>query len=1263
MKVKIFIAVSLLLCSILSLAADSPQVVNYRLKWQGIEKLVADETFYEEVIGFEGAVYDEDMLPVVQKTITVENGFNYDFTVENAVFVPVTQEEQPFLAASGIASDEIKIQSYNLSERGNRYREVVINPFIKKGEAYYKLSTFDLNIKKTESPAVQKVSRITQYAANSVLAGGKFVKIRIKDSGVYKLTYSDLQSMGIGNPQNVRVFGYGGGMLNENFSEPILDDLPEVAIHKSNNAIVFYAQGIHSWKYSSTDRIYRHTVNPYSNYGYYFLTSDLPGEVKTINLASKEDVPDSETIYDVTDFLDRQVHEKEERSLINSGKSYFGEIFREQRNYSFTFHFPNVVKRANSVRMFIDLAVSSSEPTKFNLSLDNADTQELHIANSSVSYMAARPGSKLSSYTPTKDDLIFNVSHIASTSASAGYLNYIEVNAYRELIMSGDAMTFQNNDKLGQNVYNRFKLRNVNPEIQVWDITDLNNVFRMPVDISGNTGEFTVGAADERRFLAIYPSASFPKPEKVADVPNQNIHAHEQVDYVIITHPDFKGEADRLAAVHRTKSNLKVGVFVTDEIYNEFSSGAPDATAYRKLMKMFYDRAQNDADRPKYLLLFGKGTFDNRGLLQGTAVNNFILTYQAENSTHETNSYVSDDYFGLLSNDESTTNLTKDLMDVGIGRFPVRTPAEAKDVVDKVISYLNNDKKGKWKNQLLLLGDDGDDNQHMSQQEEVAVLLNGLFPSYQITKIFLDAFQSEVATNGKVFPLAINKFKNLLNSGVFMVHYSGHSGTRNWTGESLLTNSDLVSMSNTRLPLWFSYSCNFNDFDRNLVSGGEDIAIKQASGGIGVYASARVVYAINSVELNKNIAKVLFKKDKNGAHYAIGDIVRMGKNETRLGTGASGINKLSYLYFGDPALKLAYPTDYRISTTKVNNRTDFENITLSALSDVSIEGTLTDDNGVKATDFNGELYITIFDKEQEITTLTSGFKYKDYPNILYSGKVKVTKGDFRADFMMPKDMKYNIGKGRIVYYAFDDTNDWEAQGYFEDFNVGGSNPSFNFNDKEGPTITSLYLNHDSFHSGDKVNESPLFVARMNDDNGINTVGAGIGHDVLLVVDNESSRTYVLNEYVDLDLGTYKSGTVKYFIPPLPEGKHTLRFRVSDLLNNTSTEILNFEVVKGLEMSIFSVRNYPNPATPETGTTFEIMHDRPETLLSAFIDIYDISGRRVYSFTQPTTDKVHWDLKSSEGFNLSNGLYIYKITVNTKDGNSVSKSNKILIQGQ
>jgi hypothetical protein len=1263
MKVKIFTAIFLLFCSIFYLTAGNPQAANYKLKWQGIEKRVLDETYDEEVISFEGAVYDEDMLPVVQKMFLLEDGFNYNFEVENAVFIPITKEELPFLEASNNISDEIKIQSYNLYERGNSYREVFINPFIKKEGEYYKLSAFDLKINKTAVSAAKKVSNSVQYAENSILASGKFVKIRIKDSGVYKLTYSDLQSMGISNPQNVRVFGYGGKMLSENFSEPIIDDLPEVPIHKSDNSIVFYAQGVNSWKYSAADKIYRHTLNPYSNYGYYFLTSDMSGEAKKIELAQKEDIPGSATVYEINEFLDYQIHEKEERSLINSGQTYFGEVFKEKRNYSFSFHFPNVVKRDNAAKMFIDAAVSSSETTEFRLSLDNAETQKLYVSNSSVNYLFARPGYRLSVYKPTKDDLIFNVEHYDKTNTSTGYLNYIEVNAYRELIMVGDAMTFQNNDSLGKNTYNKFKLKNVNSNIQVWDITDLNNVTNIPIDLSSNTCEFTVGNVNERRFLAIYPSASFSKPEKVSDVPNQNIHAHEQVDYVIITHPDFRSEAERLASAHRTKSNLKVGVFVIDEIYNEFSSGAPDATAYRKLMKMFYDRAQNETDRPKYLLLFGKGTFDNRGLLPGTAANNFVLTYQAENSTHETSSYVSDDYFGLLSNDKSATNLTLDLMDVGIGRFPVRNQSEAKDAVDKVISYMSNDKKGKWKNQLLLLGDDGDDNQHMTQQEEVAVLLNDLFPSYQINKIFLDAFQSEVAANGKIFPLAINKFKNLLNSGVFMVHYSGHSGTRNWTGESLLTNGDVVSLSNTRLPVWFSYSCNFNDFDRNFISGGEEIAIKQATGGIGVYASARVVYAVNSVVLNKNIAKVLFKKDANGKHYAMGDIIRMGKNETRLGTGASGVNKLSYLYFGDPALKLAYPTDYHVSTTKINNSTDFGNITLTALSDVSIEGELRNSDGAKVSDFNGELHVTIFDKEQEITTLTSGFKYKDYPNILYSGKVNVTNGGFRVDFMMPKDIKYNVGKGRIVYYAFDDTNDWEAQGHFEDFNVGGSNPNFDFNDKNGPEITSIYLNHENFHSGEKVNESPLFVAKINDNNGINTVGTGIGHDVLLVVDNESSKTYVLNEYVDLDLGTYKSGTVKYFIPELPEGKHTLRFRISDLLNNTSTEILDFEVVKGLEMSIFSVRNYPNPATSETGTTFEIIHDRPETLLAVFIDIYDISGRKVYSFTQPTMDKIYWDLKPSNGFNISNGLYIYKVTINTKDGNSVSKSNKILIKGQ
>lgn len=1263
MKIRIF-TIFLFISSVLCSFANDSQMINYDLKWKGVEKWHAGE-HYSEVIVFEGASFDTDFLPIVQRKFAITDEFTYQFEIQDAVFIPVPKNEVGMLElSSNPIAEDVKIETHHLFEKSNKYIELFISPFVKKDDVFYKLESFILKADKVEIQPVQKIKKSNQYAANSVLAEGKFIKIRIKDSGVYKLTKADLQSMGISNPDNVRMFGYGGAMLNENFSQAIIDDLPEVAIYKSGDDIVFYAQGINSWKYNSIDKIYRHTLNPYSNYGYYFLTSDMQGDGKKIAPTQKENVPESATVYDINEFLDYQVHEKEERSLINSGKIFYGEIFKEKRKYSFTFNFPNVVKKSKSAKMYIDVAVSSSETTEFRMGLDEKEIQKLYVTSSSVNYLFARPSYKLSSYTPTKDDLIFDIEHYDASNASTGYLNYVEVNAFRELIMVGNAMTFQNNENLAKNAYNKFTLKNVNSDIQIWDITDLNDIKIIPADLVGNECEFTVSSTNERRFLAIYPNADFSKPEKEGDIANQNIHGHDLVDYVIITHPDFKSEAERLANAHKVKSNLRVGVFTTEDIYNEYSSGAPDATAYRKLMKMFFDRAQNESDRPKYLLLFGKGNFDSRRLLSGSSsAHSYVLAYQADNSTHETNSYVTDDYFGLLSNEVSATNLTVDMMDVGIGRIPVKSVGEAKNAVDKIIGYMENKNKGKWKNQLLFLADDGDGNQHMEQQDQIAVLLKNQHPSYQINKIYLDAFLPEVAANGKIFPMANNKFKNHLSSGVFMVHYSGHSGTMNWTAESLLTNNDIISLSNTNLPIWFSYSCNFSDYDRGRVSGGEDITIKAATGGIGVFASARVSYALNAIVLNENIAKYLFAKDENGEHYAIGDIIRMGKNDTRLGTGASGINKLSYLYFGDPALKLSYPTDYEVKTTKINGNANFNEETLTALSDVSIEGEICDDSGQKITDFNGEIHLAIFDKEQEITTLTSGFKYKDYPNIIYSGKVAVVNGEFKIDFMVPKDIKYNVDKGRINYYAFDAENNWEAQGYFEDIYVGGSNPNFVFDDEEGPEVLSIYLNHKDFVSGEKVNETPLFVAEIYDENGINTVGAGIGHDVLLVVDNDMSKTYILNEYLNLDLGTYKSGSLKFFIPELQDGKHTLRFRVSDLLNNTTTKTLDFEVVKGLEMSIFAVKNYPNPATPYTGTTFEIQHDRPETLLSVQVDIYDISGRKIYSFVQSTMDKIYWDLSSSEGFKVSNGMYIYRVTINTSDGNSVSKSNKIIIKGQ
>ncbi|MFZ4724783.1 MAG: type IX secretion system sortase PorU [Paludibacter sp.] len=1262
MKYKI-IFLSVLFLSISTLRAQISDISSQKIDWKGIEKW-QNNSASVNVISFTGAQYpSENRLPYFNKRIASDKSFSYNVILTNPVYIPVSIEEIQVIGGN-IIPKVVDIKTDILYERGSGVLDIRVLPFINQDGKIMKLQSFDLQINKTKQ--AQKISSATRhsYASNSVLAQGRFVKIKVKENGVYKLTNSDLTSMGI-DPAKVRVFGYGGAVLEQSFLLSKIDDLPEVSIYNGADYILFYAQGINRWTYDKTKSMFTHTGNPYSKYGYYFVTSDA-GIGKKIESKSTT-IPEQATIVPVDQFVDYQVYEKEIINVTESGKEFYGETFSDILTLNIPFSAPNAVL-TNSTITRLDVAAASSVSTTFALKLDNSQTKSLSIAKRTEGdfYERAKASSATYTFTPQNDagTLNFNLTYDKSTSAtSVGYLNYLEINARRQLIMAGVAMQFQNVDNLGMDVYNRYNLSGINSNIQVWDITDPQTITKMTNDSIAVSGKFSFAASgnDVNRYLAIDPTNSnvFPKPEIDGVIPNQNLHAMSPVDMVIITHPNFVSQANTLAQAHREKDGLSVEVVTTEQVYNEFSSGAPDATAYRWVMKMLYDRAlavNNTTDNPKYLLLFGRGSYDNRKIVPNSG-DNYILTYQAENSLVQTLSYVTDDYFAFLDDNEGS-QVPAHLLDIGVGRFPVSTVDQANDVVNKTIKYINNDLKGNWKNQLCFLADDGDGTLHMKQADSIAVSIARTYPSYQINKIYLDAYLQEVTASGESYPLAKSKFQNLLRTGLFLLNYTGHAGASGWANESILTIAEVRALSNKYLPVWFGATCDFLQFDVQIVSAGEQVVLNPLGGGIGIMSAARPVYASQNLTINKLFCENLFKK-QNGENRRIGDVLAYAKNNV-----GTEINKLSYIYMGDPAVKLTYPTKYQVITSKINESTVFGNDTLRALSVANIQGYIADENGVKIENFNGKIHAVLYDKIQRITTQNNhndgALTYSNRPNTLFSGDAVVENGIFNFSVMLPKDIKYNFGTGRINYYAQDDINDFEAQGNFENFLVGGTDKN-TIEDVDGPGV-QLYLNSETFVTGDKVNETPLFIANISDLHGINTVGgSGIGHDVMLTIDQDPSQSYILNDNFQAAANSYTDGVVKYKLPQMINGKHTLTFRVWDLLNNSTTQSIDFEVISGLNPVIFSVSNYPNPV--KTETRFMVNHDRPETLLSTTVEVFDLSGRKIWSETQPSADNLTWNLISSNGQKVKSGIYLYRVNIKTTDSDITSKTNKMVIVEQ
>ena len=1260
-----FFALFLNIIPFLTLSAQNTTIEKHVINWTGIETWQAEKSS-KKVLSFTGAQYPfENDLPYFVETLVWDKNYSCKVQIENQVYADLTIPEINVLENNDIPQ-EVEVQTFISQEKGNSYPSVRLLPLIMSDGKVKKLISFDLKIEKSSKP-LKAPSSVHSYVNTSVLASGKFVKIKIKDSGIYKLTYEALSSMGV-NPANVRVFGYGGALQEQNFLMPKPDDLPEVAIwmekgsdgvFNAGDYILFYGQGIVKWKYDSSKEMFVHTLNNYSTDAYYFVTSDA-GTGKKITEQTIE-VPENTIQETVTEFEDYQVYELEKQNLAQTGKVFYGETFSDVLSYNFPFSFPNVIKTATT-KARLDVAAISSENTSFVLKLNDTQQQTVTVLKKSIdNYEVGKDANVVFTYTPSADNLIFNLSYTKATPVSRGYLNYLEVNARRSLTMAGAVMFFRNTDYLNFGTYNRYQLSGAGPNVQIWDVTDPLNIKKIVTTRTNNVLEFVDTNSMLKEYVAIdaTSAAAFQQPSVVGEVPNQNLHGIQNAEMVILTHPTFVSQAEKLAQAHRDKDNMTIAVVTTEQVYNEFSSGTPDATAYRWVMKMLYDRAMvsgNPFAAPKYLLLFGRGSFDNRGIILNSG-NNLILTYQADMSLDVVKSYVTDDYFGFLDDNEGL-QISSHLLDVGIGRFPVVTTQQAEDVVNKTIHYMENKEKGNWKNQICFLADDGDGALHMRQADSIVSLVSRNNPGFQYNKIYLDSYLQEVAASGESYPLAKTKFHNMLSSGVFLLDYTGHASQLGWTNEQILTTADIKEMYNTRLPFWIGATCDFILFDVKEISAGEHVLLNPAGGGIGLFSAARTVYASQNEKLNRYLTVNLFNK-QNGKYNTLGDAVMKSKNQV-----GGEINKLSYTLLADPALRLNYPTNYKVITAKINNQPVQPTDTLRALSVNSVEGYIADDNGNKISGFNGNLEVTIYDKVQKITTLNNhgdgSLVYLDRPNILYSGKAKVENGAFLLSFMVPRDIKYNYGNGRISYYANDSLLNSEAQGYYENFIVGGSS-GFNLNtDTIGPEL-KVYLNSDNFVSGGSVNEAPLFFAKISDIHGVNTVGSGIGHDLRLVIDDNPNTSYILNDYYEAETNSFNSGSVRYKLPVMSKGKHTLTFHAWDLLNNSSQKTLEFEVVPGLTPVIFNVYNYPNPVKSQT--QFVVEHDRPETILETTVELFDMMGRKIWSLKQNSVENLKWNREDTSLSHVKPGIYIYKISIKTANSELTSKANKIIVTGQ
>lgn len=1113
------------------------------------------------------------------------------------------------------------------------------------------------------------------YADNSVLASGTWTKVRVSQTGVCRISYQELKSMGFSDPSKVSIYGYGGLLLEESFVQPKIDDLPEVPAYDDGSALYFYAQGVQRWvaKLGLLLRL-RSEFNHYSDAGYYFLTDG--GTARRVETKGAFVERDSAPL--LRDYLYADVIRKEEFNIVRSGRVWYSDVLRNGASKNYSFYVPNIVtdkkmvvgvsaasatnQRESSVKPTMKVTCNGSEGSiRFALAYDHAK---------------ARSGNVFFEADPVDENVKVRLSYSGLKSTDYGALDCITLNAYARLQLDGAYLSFRNYDKMVQapTNYVSFSLQKATPTTQVWDVTDPVNPFVIPSKLMGDSLLFTVNQNSAQEYLAFNTQASgFVKAELVGKVKNQNLHALKDVTFVIISHPDFKQEAERLAEKHRVFDGVNVAVVTPEEIYNEFSSGTPDATAYRWLMKMLYDR---EGGR-KYLLLFGDGCFDNKGVLATKANPStaFLLTYQSRTSLDETTSFTTDDYFGFLDDTEGGAGdymYANCKLDIGVGRLPVGTVAQAKGVVDKIINFMDNPRYGPWKNRICLVADDNESsssiNKFFSYSEVIENIIYRKNPAMEVKKLYFDSYLRVVGSNGARYPELQKDLSDAIDEGFSFLNYIGHSSKTTWSAEKVFGQSQAASLHNKNLAFWFTASCEFTQFDDITPSGGEDLVLNPEGGAIGLYSSTRVVYDDRNDRLNRALAPYLFERDEDGHPYRLGDMVRLSKQNL-----PNDSNKLAYVFLGDPMLRMNYP-DLLVATDSMQDYDGNPIDTLKALSTVKVFGSVMDEFGNKISAFNGKAHILVYDKKQtsytranlytkEEDVLKNRFAYTSRPNLLYSGVAEVENGEFSVLFRVPKDINYSIGSGRISYYAYDEGNGFEAQGSYEDFYVGGSDTVM-IVDEQGPSVT-LYMNNELVNGTLSVHETPTFTAFVQDQNGINATGAGVGHDITLTL-NDSKSPIILNSYFTYEVGSDHSGYLNYQMPELADGHYTLTFKVWDLLNNSTSQQIEFEVKKGLRIDMNELTLYPNPAREKV--TIRVAHNRPSEQISYRMAVYDLTGGLVYrSATKNDVNdgmlEFDWDLRMANGGRLQAGVYVCKVELSSSSDGYAEKTQNLMILPQ
>ncbi|MCB0462103.1 MAG: type IX secretion system sortase PorU [Flavobacteriaceae bacterium] len=1265
--------------------ATFSQTKDFVIKWDGT-KTLSTETSTIEVPFFN----KENFNFSDTKGLTFFSEWKADGFIDknSAEIINVKYEAISITDLKGVKQNTIPNKlKYSLNNSIARNEQSVVlemSPIINDNGVFKKVTSFSVQYNGSRNN--NNVFN-SQVITNSVLDQGEWYKFYVDTTGVFRLSQSFLSNLGVNtssvDPRTIKIFGQGGKSLPLRNSEFYPFDLTENAIYVKGEAdgsfdnsdyILFYGEGPKGYNAENNSNI-----NPYSDKAYYFINVG-GGLGKRIQPMIE---PTANADVQIDTFQDYQFYEVDEYNLAKLGRRWFGNRFDFDNNKTFDFEFKNLVT-ANPINLKVYVAAVGEVSTSMQLKVNGTDIDNFAFAAIDDPILATED-SYIGSFTVNSSQISVNLNYNNNGNpSSVGYLDYISIEATRNLIHTGNQFVFKNNNTASLSGVGQYNISNASDITEVWDITDKYNVAKKLNTDENSNFSFKAQLGETRYYLAVDPSDYFePKRDSNSRVANQNIKGtvfknnlgdFQDIDYIIVARNDMVSQAERLAQINRDQYNLNVKVYRLQDIYNEFSSGSQDVGAIRNFMRYVYDNASSPTNRIKYLCLFGDASFDYKDRISNNT--NVVPSWNSLTSFSLSSSFISDDFYGMMDNNEGSMQ-TSDKLDIAVGRILADTPQRAKELVDKIQSYYIEEAYGSWRNNIITISDDVDQSWETVLQnttDDIGQTITQYKPFINVTKIHSDAFTQESTAGGERYPSVNKAIFDAIEVGALVVNYFGHGGEDGLARERIFDKINAQELKNPcKLNCFVTVTCEYTKFDNPLrPTAGEYLYWNKDGGAIGLITTTRQIFVSVGVAFNVVLEEHLFAFGSN-EYPSMAEALRLTKNDPTI----SGIEQRRLVFFiGDPAMKLAFPKP-NIVLTEINDvPVTGDTDVLQALSHAKIEGEVVDEFGNPLPNYNGVLTATIYDKNIQRSTLGNDgtaqngqliiMDFNTLGETIFRGQATITNGKFEFDFIVPRDIGIPVGTGKASFYAKSSTPLEDQAGANFDIKIGGLNENAP-EDNQGPTI-ALFMNDENFISGGITNEAPTLLAKLQDENGINTA-SGIGHDIIAILDGDEANPFKLNDYYQSDVDNYQAGKVTYPFRDLEPGLHTLTFKAWDVYNNSATSEIQFVVYNQNEsLVIENVLNYPNPFV--NYTEFWFNHNSSDAL-DVSVQIFTVSGKLVRTIngqtlggsknTSSVSRDIVWDGRDDFGDKIGKGVYVYKLTVRSNQINKqVEKYQKLVI---